>query len=90
MMRTHVGASASQGGNDDDLPPPPSPTPTEFMAQFLGSQRAMEGVLCNITQNTACGRNHHRGLELNQYSDFKDFLGTKPPIFKEAKEPLQA
>jgi hypothetical protein len=26
----------------------------------------------------------------NQYSEFKDFLDTKLPIFKEAKEPLQA
>jgi hypothetical protein len=53
----------------------------EFMAQFLGSQRAMEEVLHNIAQNTACGRNHHQGPEPNQYSDFKDFLDTKPPIF---------
>jgi hypothetical protein len=65
MMRTHAGASASQGGNDDDLPPPPPPTATEFMAQFLGSQRAMEEVLRNIMQNTACGCNRHQGLEPN-------------------------
>jgi len=25
----------------------------------------------------------------NQYSTFKDFLDMKPPIFKEAEEPLQ-
>ena len=31
-----------------------------------------------------------QGPELNQYSTFKDFLDTKPPIFKMAEEPLQA
>jgi hypothetical protein len=88
MMHTHARASASQGGNDDDLPPPPPPTAIEFMAQFLGSQRAMEEVLRNIMQNTAHGCNRHQGLEPNQYSDFKDLLDTKPPIFNEAEEPL--
>ena len=36
------------------------------------------------------GRGRCQGLEPNQYSDFKDFLNTKPSIFKEAEEPLQA
>ena len=36
------------------------------------------------------GRGPCQGPEPNQYSDFKDFLDTKPPIFKEAEEPLQA
>ena len=36
------------------------------------------------------GRGPRQGPEPNQYSDFKDFLDTKPPIFKEAEEPLQA
>ena len=36
------------------------------------------------------GRGPHQGPEPNQYGDFKDFLDTKPPIFKEAEEPLQA
>jgi hypothetical protein len=35
-------------------------------------------------------RHGHQGLEPNQYSDFKDFLDTKPPLFKETEEPLQA
>jgi hypothetical protein len=30
------------------------------------------------------------GPEPNQYSDFKDFLDTKPLLFKEVEEPLQA
>ena len=35
-------------------------------------------------------RGPRQGPNPNQYSDFKDFLDTKPPIFKEAEEPLQA
>jgi hypothetical protein len=35
-------------------------------------------------------RHGRQGPEPNQHSDFKDFLDTKPPLFKEAEEPLQA
>ena len=49
----------------------------------------MEEMLHNITQNTARGGHQHQGLKPNQYSMFKDFLDTKPPIFKETEEPLQ-
>ena len=53
MTRTHARAGTSQGGNDGDLPPPPSPSANEFLAQFLGNQRAMEETLRLIAQNTA-------------------------------------
>ena len=50
----------------------------------------MEEVLRTIAHNTAHGAHHRQGLEPNKYNTFKDFLDTKPPIFKEAEEPLQA
>ena len=50
----------------------------------------MEETLCLIAQNTARAHQQNQGPEPNQYSTFKDFLETKPPIFKEAEEPLQA
>ena len=50
----------------------------------------MEDTLSLIAQNTAHARQQHQGPELNQYSLSKDFQDTKPPIFKEAEEPLQA
>ena len=52
----------------------------------------MGEVLHGLAQNTSHGRgqNQHQGPKPNQYSEFKDFLDTKPPIFKEAEEPLQA
>jgi hypothetical protein len=40
-----------------------------------------------INQDARHGR---QGPELNQHSDFKDFLDTMPPLFNEAEEPLQA
>jgi len=58
--------------------------------KFLGNQWAMEETLCHIAQNIARARQQNQGLEPNQYSTFKDFLETKPPIFKEAEEPVQA
>jgi len=36
------------------------------------------------------GRNAQHGPAPNQYSSFKDFMDTKPPSFREAKEPLPA
>jgi hypothetical protein len=36
------------------------------------------------------GHNVHQGPEPNQYSNFKDFMDTKPPTFKEAEELLHA
>ena len=88
MTHTHARAGTSQGGNDGDLPPPLSPSVNEFFMQFLGNQRAMEDTLRLIAQNTAHARQQHEGPEPNQYSSFKDFLDTKPPIFKVAEEPL--
>ena len=50
----------------------------------------MEDTLHLIAQNTAHAHRQPQGPEQNQYSSFKDLQDTKPPIFKEAKEPLQA
>ena len=88
MTRTHARAGTSQGGNDGDLPPPPPPSVNEFFVQFLGNQREMEETMCHIAQNTARARQQNQGPKPNQYSTFKDFLETKPPIFKVAEEPL--
>ena len=52
-------------------------------------QRNMEEALRNIADNTRRGDNQG-GREVNQYSSFKDFMDTKPPIFKEALEQLEA
>ena len=89
MTTTRSGAGGSGGsdnaGNDRELPPPPPPpTAEQLFAQFLGSQRNIERLL-----RENLGRNNQRP-EPNQYSTFKDFMDTKPPIFKEAAEPLEA
>ena len=52
-------------------------------------QRDMEAALRNIADNTCHGDNQG-SHEVNQYSSFKDFMDTKPPVFKEALEPLEA
>ena len=90
MTRTRAGAGSSHDGNGDDLPPPPPPSAQEFFAQFLGSQRTMEEALRLIAQNTAHGHPQQQRTEPNQHITFKEFLDTKPPIFKVAEEPLQA
>jgi hypothetical protein len=52
-------------------------------------QQNMEAALRNIADNTRHGLNQG-GHEANQYSSFKDFMDTRPPISKEAAEPLDA
>ena len=85
-----AGGSGSCGNDNEDLPPPPHPTPVEMMAQLMETQCSMGEVLCSLAQNAGHGRgrDQRQGPEPNQFSNFKDFLDTKPPIFKEAKEPL--
>jgi hypothetical protein len=63
---------------EEHLPhsPPPPLTAEMFLQQLLGSQLNTDR---DIMRNFA-----------NQYSHFKDFMGTKPPIFKEAAESLDA
>jgi len=50
----------------------------------------MEETLRLFVQNTPCAREQNQAPEPNQFSTFKDFLDTKPPIIKEAEETLQA
>ena len=85
MPRTR---STGAAGDDDDLPPPPPPTPAELMAILAKGQRTMAEALYTIANRD--GRGARQGPKPNQFSDFKDFLNTKPLIFKEAEEPLQA
>jgi len=97
MTRTHrgasgddVGGSGAHGNGNEDLPPPLHPTPAEMMAQLMETQRSMGEMLRGLAQNAGHGRgrDQHQGPEPNQFSTFKDFLDTKPHIFKEAEEPL--
>ena len=97
MTRTHRGAggddaggSGSCGNDNEDLPPPPHPTPAEMMTQLMETQHSMGEVLHGLAQNASHGRgrDQRQGPEPNQFKKFKNFLDTKPPIFKEADEPL--
>ena len=76
------------GSGDDDLPPPPPPTPSDLLVVLLEGQRALGDTMCPLAQHQAQGHNQHQGPKPNQYSDFKEFQDTNPPIFKEAEEPL--
>ena len=76
------------GSGDEDLPPPPPPTPSDLLAMLVEGQRALGDTMRTLAEHQAQGRNQRQGPEPNQYGDFKKFQDTKPPIFKEAKEPL--
>jgi hypothetical protein len=98
-----AGGSSANNANHNEphpephLPPPPPLTAKVFFAQFLGSQcnaeqsqKNMKDFLCTIANSVQRGNNQGGGNGVNQYSNFKDFMDTRPPIFKEATEPLDA
>ena len=98
-MRTRRGAfgddasgSDGHGNGNEDLPPPSHPIAAKMMAQLMETQCSMGEALSGLTQNVGQGhgRDQHHGPEPNQFNTFKDFLDTKPAIFKEAEEPLQS
>jgi len=47
----------------------------------------MEDIFCTVADHYQDG-NRQGDNEVDQYSNFKDFWNTKPPIFREATEPL--
>jgi hypothetical protein len=50
----------------------------------------MGEALRNSAQNPGPAPNQCQGPAPNQYNDFKDFMNSRPPVFKDAEEPLQA
>jgi hypothetical protein len=78
-----------RGVEDEEQPPPPSPpTPVELMQTVVKGQRLLADAMCQLVNWDA--QHGRQGPEQNKHSDFKDFLDTKPPLFKEVEEPLQA
>jgi hypothetical protein len=57
--------------------------PAELMQTVVEGQRLLADAMRQlVNRDTRHGR---QGPEPNQHSDFKDFLDTKPPLFKEAE-----
>ena len=73
---------------DEEQPPPPPPTLAELMQTVVESQRMLAEAMRQMANRE--DRHVRQGPEPNQYSSFKDFMDTQPPIFREAEEPLQA
>ena len=87
-MSRNLRSGHAGGSGDDDLPPPPLPTSSDLLAMLVEGQRALGDAMRTLAQIQAQGRNQRQGPEPNQFSDFKEFQDTKPPVFKEAEEPL--
>src|SRR5690349_15104611 len=71
-------------GASSSLPEPPPLTPLE---QLLASQTA---ILQQLAQNQAPPPPSHRHDHRPQVASFGDLLGTQPPLFSKADEPLEA
>ena len=89
-MSRNLRLGRARGSGDDDLPPPPPPTPSDLLAMLVEGQRALGDAMRTLAHHQAPGHNQRQGPEPNQFSVFKEFQDTKPLVFKEAEEPLQA
>jgi hypothetical protein len=58
------------------------------MQTVVESQRMLAEAMHQLVNHDE--RHVCQGPEPNLYSSFKDFMDTKPPMFREAEEPLQA
>jgi len=85
-------ARNTRSGHNEVLPPPPPPPPmpAELLATLVEGQQMLNEAMQTMAQQNRGGRHARQGEEANQYSNFKDFQDTKPPLFKEAVEPLEA
>jgi hypothetical protein len=90
ILQMAYNLSRGYGIEDEEQPPPPPPppTPAELMQMVVEGQRLLVDAMRQLVNRDAW--HGHQGPKPNQHSDFKDFLDTKPPLFKEAEEPLQA
>jgi hypothetical protein len=88
QMAYNLRRGRSLGDEEQPPPPPPPPTPAELMQTVIESQRILAETMRQLVNRD--DRNVRQGPEPNQYNTFKDFMDTKPPIFREAEEPLQA
>jgi hypothetical protein len=79
QMSHNLHSGQGGGENLDPRPPPPPPTLAELMQSVVESQR----MLAEAMRQMANRDGHHvrQGPKPNQYSTFKDFMDTKPPIF---------
>jgi hypothetical protein len=77
QMSHQLRSSSRSRGNIEPPSSPPHPTFAELLQMLAESQRALDESV----------RNHvHQEPEPAQYSNYKDFLDTEPPIFRDFKQ----
>ena len=85
---------ADDSGDRREPPPPPEPTAAAIMHTIVENQRMMaenQRVMADVMRQMARDDRHRRNdAEAYQESNFKRFMDTKPPIFREVEEPLHA
>ena len=79
----HHNLRRGRGMGSEEQPPPPPPTPAELMQTVVESQRMLAEAMHQMANRE--DRHVRQGPEPNQYSSFKDFMDTKPPIFRRQK-----
>jgi hypothetical protein len=88
QMSRNLRSGARGNEHQDPLPPLTPPMTAELLQTVVEGQRVVAEAIRHMAAHD--GGNIRQGLEPNLYISFKDFLDTKPPVFREAEEPLQA
>ena len=83
-LAPHDGDAPQPGG------PPPPPTMAEILAEMLASRQQQTELMGMFMQNAPA---HPQGPHVpppSRVVSYADFLATHPPVFKEARAPLEA
>ncbi|CAN6279120.1 unnamed protein product [Urochloa humidicola] len=87
MVGTRSNNHADSGGSGE-LPSPPSLV--EAIAAILSGRDEQTALLRQIAQQGAPQRLGSRNQNQPQFAGYQEFLGTQPPHFSKADEPLEA
>ena len=84
------GDARQQGGENPPPPPPLQPTMAEILAEMAAARRQQTEVMRMFMQHVGAQPQGPRAPPPLRAVSYADFLATHPPVFKEAREPLEA
>jgi hypothetical protein len=89
MVNTHNGRGDLEPAHPNGNPPPP-PTLAQVIASILESRDEQTELLQQLVANSARGSHGARNAPAPTPTTYGDFAATHPPLFTEAREPLEA
>jgi hypothetical protein len=89
MVNTHNVWNVAENFQGNGNPPPP-PSLAQATASILESRDEQSELLRQLVANSTSGGNGARNTPTPALTTYSDFATTHPPLFTEAREPLEA